>query len=944
MRKPFPHITTILFAAVIVCGLCSPILAADYDAALADTAPFYPDGEYDATVPDINDYLAHPIGWLPLRYHELAAYLKILDGATDRVRVEKHARTHEGRDLFNVIISSSENMAKLDDIRRQISDLADPRSGLTAAERANLAETLPAVAWMGYNIHGGELSGADAAARLIYQLAAGTDAATRHLLDNVIVIIDPIQNPDGRERYMTMLQTYRSDVPNYDHSSMQHQGVWPYGRTNHYLFDLNRDWILATQPETIGKLSTLTAWHPQLIVDGHEMGPNATFLFDPPREPINYNTSDNVRKWWQRFSTDQAAAFDRHGWPYYIEEWHDQWYPGYGSAWGTFSGSIGILYEQARVDGEGIVQRDDYFLTYHEAVNHHFTSSMANLRTLADNRVEILKDYVAARKAIVDEGRRSAMTFLLVPDEDAMRTERLVTSLLRQGIEVSRATEGFNATKVTDVFGEEHNSRRFPTGTFIVSTAQPMGALAKAVLEFDPHLGLDFLKEERRELEKEGDTRMYEVSTWSLPLAYNADAFVTGSSVTVGKEPVTLPLPASAGELINPDAGFGFLVRMSGERVHRLLVKLFGEHLIVYCSEDPFKMDGIDYPSGTLLLRRRGNPDDMPETLHRLAAEIGLTIRGVNTAQTSEGSYLGASSFRLLAAPKIGILAGEGIDYTSFGALWYVLDQELAVDHALINASSLARSDLSKFNTIVMPGVWGGPDRVLGQGGKSKLGKWVRDGGTLITTGSSTPWAADTATGWSKVRQRRQVLDELDEYDASLRREIAAEAPEIDTMALWHPDKVPPQEGADAIEKAAPAGKADPKQDEWARRFHPRGVFLKAEVDRESWLTFAMDETVPVMLYTDYALLSQPPVSTVARLTSDKNSLRLSGLLWPEARKRWAGSAIATRERMGSGQLIMFAAEPYLRAYMWGTRRMFVNAVMFGAGMGTNSSPYEEEQ
>jgi hypothetical protein len=916
--------------------------------AVVDTVPFYKDGKYDPSVPHPNDFLEHPLGQWPQRYYEMAAYVKVLAESSPRVMLQTRGTTHEGRELFSIFISSPENIANLEKYRTVMDKVAAPDKVTSTAQLDSLIRDLPAFAWLGYSIHGDELSGTDAAVQLAYHLAAANDSATLHLLDNVITIIDPCENPDGRERYLSMLQTYKSAVPNYDNSAMQHRGVWPWGRGNHYLFDLNRDCILVNQPETPGKLATIQKWHPVLTVDAHEMGANATYLFSPPREPINYNTPPHVRKWYDVYQKDQAAAFDRRGWPYYSGEWNDQWYPGYTSAWPTFFGAIGILYEQAGVDGAMVKQRDDYLLTYHEAVNHQFTSSLTNLFTTADNRRELLKDYYQARKKIVEDGRKSRLQFLFVPDGDELKMKRFIESLTAQGIVVQRAVESFSVGSATDIYHTEHKSKTFPAGTYIVNTAQPNGALAKAVLEFDPHFKKEFLEEERRELEKHNRTRMYEVSAWSLPLAYDLDAYATTSSFKVTTETVD-SVTLSDGHLVNPEARFGFVVDMEGEKTYRLLARLFGEELIVYAAEKPFTVEGKSFKSGALLLRKRGNREDLAAVLEKLAQEVGITIYGVNTGLSTEGSHLGAPTFRLLAQPKIALVLGDGMDFTSVGSLWFTIDKELHIPHSLIQVRSLRSGDLSKYNVIVIPSSWGGVlNSQLGKEGAKKLERWVRNGGTLVLTGRAAIWAADTTTALSQVRLRRQVLDKLDKYRRQLERELRAEKPPVDTMVVWHPDKVP-EEGKAKKAKETKEGKPQKpglektkELEQWWRRFYPRGAILCADIDTEHWLAFGMKARVPVMVYSTYVLMSAPPVKTVARFSSEASRLRLSGLLWPEARRQWAGSAYVTRETKGKGQIIMFATDPNMRAYFWGTRKMFVNAILYGPGMTHGFEPYAE--
>lgn len=907
--------------------------------AAADTVPFYTGADYDPAVPHPDEFLEYPLGQWPLRYNELIAFLQALAEASDRVILEEHGRSHEGRALYNLFISDSDNLNRRDDLRAGLALLAEPENIRSSAQRDSLVAALPAVAWLGYSIHGDELSGTDAAVALAYHLAAARDEATRHLLANLLIIIDPIENPDGRERYMAMLEANRSHVPNYDNQALQRGGVWPWGRTNHYLFDLNRDWILLTQPETYGRIRTILDWQPQLVVDAHEMGSYATFLFSPPREPVNYNIPDRVMQWYEVYNRDQAAACDQRGWPYYSGEWNDQWYPGYGSAWPTFFGAVGILYEQAGVSGLGIKQPGEYFLTFHESVNHQFTSSLANLTTTADNRQALLRDYSDMRREIIETGRRSGLQFLFIPDDDHFKMKRFIESIISQGIRVQRATGDFTVPVCMDPLRIEHKSKTFPAGTYIVSTAQPMGALAKAVLEFDLHLNLEFLKEERRELEKKNNTRMYEISSWSLPLAYDVDAYYTTSKFGVDTEPVTSVADAG-GRLVNPEAPYGFIIDMQGEKTYRILGKLFAEELVIYCAVKPFTLEGHSFKAGSLFLRRLGNPADLAGTLDSLATEVGIDIIGVNSGRSTEGSFLGAPTFRLLVQPRIALITGSPMDYNSAGTLWFTVDQELQVPHSLILAAELARTDLSRYNVLVIPSVWGeAMSSVITAAVAKKLEQWIEGGGTLICTGQSAAWAADSTTQLSQVRLKRQSLALLDQYRLALERENRAEAPPVDTMALWYPEKA--AEPEKEPEKTAPPDLRQLEdQDAWQKKFYPRGAILRANLDREDWLAFGMQAHVPVMVYGTQALLAMPPVNTTARFAAE-DDLRISGLLWPEARARWASTAYATHEAKGQGQIVLFAFDPNLRAYFYGTRKMFVNALLYGPGMAGGHEEYK---
>lgn len=644
------------------------------------------------------------------------------------------------------------------------------------------------------------------------------------------------------------------------------------------------------------------------------------------------------------FSKEQAGSFDSHRWPYYVGEWHEQWYPGYGSAWSTFFGSVGILYEQAGVDGSFVKQRDDYLLTYHEAVNHQFTSSLTNLYTVANNRRELLSDYRDTRLAILKQGQDSGLKFLVAPGRDKLKMNRFIQSLLDQNIQVSRATVSFTVSKATNIYGQDYRSKNFAAGTYIISTAQAHGALAKTIFEFDPHFSAEFLKEERRELEKHGDTRIYEVTAWSTPVAYNLDAYSTNSAVSVAAESVT-ELSKGTGELYQPEAKYAFVIDMEGEKTYRALNLLFQKEVIVFGSKKPFTLENRDYQAGALVIRGRGNRDNLVEILSEIATEIGINIYGVNSGGSSKGSYLGAPTFEVLRQPRVALLAGSPISWTTFATLWFSLDKQIEIPHSLLYLESLQRTDLAKYNVLIVPSGWGNAlGERIGKSGTSKIKTWVKNGGTLICMGQSAAWAADSSTALSKVRLKRQALDKLDKFATAVSRERQAEQPEIDTMAIWHPEKVATTEsdGDDKEESKAPDKEKVEETDKWQRKFFPRGVIMNAALDREYWLSIGLGKNVPAMMYTSYAFLASPPVKTVARFES-ANDLRIAGLLWPEARARWAETAYATRESSGKGQIILFAHEPNMRAYFYGTRAMFMNAVLYGPGFGTSfNTPYGE--
>ncbi len=893
--------------------------------------PFFPDGTYRADIPTPESVLGFSVGERPARYEEAMRYFQALAEASPRVKWVVSGKTHEGRLLHYALISSEENLAKLDDIQTNLGKLADPRH-TTAAGAKNLIKNTPAVVWLMYSIHGDELSGADAALQVAYQLAAGEDSLTRKIRRELVVGIDPMENPDGRERFLTMMQQWRGQVPNPDVQSLHHTGVWPWGRTNHYLFDLNRDWFILSQPESRARMTALREFHPQVVVDAHEMGPYDTYLFPPAREPINPNFKNIVRKWGKVFSREQAAAFDRYGWSYYTREWLEDWYPGYGSSIPFLLGAVGILYEQAGVDGSLVKRPDGTVLTYRETVQHQFVSSLANLTSAVTHRREIIRDfYKMKREAVNGNSRNGVKAYLIPPGDHPSRVKRLISKLLALGVEVKAAQSSFRASGVRSYYEKKPGRKQLPAGTYIIPLNQPLRPLIEAIMEFDPRMTTDFLKSERESLERGKGTRLYEVSAWSLPMAYGVEAYQAVQIPSVSANEIST-LPVTQGELRNASPQYGFLLNGTDDIVMPALVEMLEKGLTVRVARKPFTIEGRDYPRGSLLLRLKENKPDVAAVLKSIAGRYGIRVYGVNSALSEDGPDLGGNDFRLLQTPRIAMLGGPHTSSYNVGHIWYLLDYELHARCSIINSNRINRTDLRKYNVLILPSGSGYKD-MFGKTGLKRLKQWVADGGTLIGVGSGAVFLADSATGISRVKLRRQALKELDLYEMAVKQEMGMDNIEVDSLSVWEGNVSTP-----SAQKKNSSSKKNVKmlrlEDKRMRLFMPRGAILKVELDERHWLNFGVGSRVPAILYSSYAFLSKPPVQTAGRF-SDANHLRLSGLLWKEAKLRWERTAYATRESHGRGQIILFAGEPNFRSYFYGTGRMLFNAIFLGPGFGT---------
>lgn len=898
---------------------------------------FFNNGVYKTRIPEPEDIIGFPIGEKPVRYAETLKYLNILAFYSGRVILVEFGETFEGRKLHYLIVSSQRNLESLSRIRSDIQKLADPRRLKDKREADKIIENTPAIAWMMYGIHGDELSSPDAALQLAYQLAAGEDSLTQRIREELIICIHPMENPDGRERYLAQMEQWNGLVRSEDIQSMQHTGVWPWGRGNHYLFDLNRDWILLVNPESRARVKAISDWNPQLVVDSHEMGSLDTYLFSPPREPIHPQIKRMVGKWSPKFAADQAKAFDKFGWSYYTKEWNEQWYPGYGTSWPFLLGAIGILYEQAGTDGSAVKNREGITLTFRESVHHQFISSVANLTTAAANRKNLLKDYYSLKqKALTTKGKLQPRTFYIVPDNNERLTIRMLESLTIPGIEVEKAKQSFSVKDLHAWWDKKIFNATLPAGTYIIRLMQPLRPLILSLLEFDPRIGSDFLARERHSLLEGEGTEIYEVTAWSLPMAYDLTTYWSASEPKVKTEFLQSKITAS-GELLTEKPAYGYLFKYSDDSAIRTLAKLLDAGYKVRVAKKQFQIENKTFEKGTLLLRVNENPASLTKFLKRMVGENGLIIYGVNTALSESGPDLGGGEFQLLKQPRITLITGPGISTTSFSSLWYLLDREFQIRHTLLNRNQFQGFDLSKYNILILPSTWGGHkiyQAIFGDAGIKKLKAWIQQGGTLIGIGNAAAFLADSTSQLSKVELRRQSLDKLSYYEHLQALDIKLKTQDIDSIDIWEGD-IAIKDSLNLKSFSKLSLKYLGEQDRKMRPFQPRGTILRATLDPQHWMSYGLKDMVPVIFYSSYAYLSAPPVRTPARLSTGEK-LRLSGLLWPEARTRWAGTAYATVENLGEGQIILFADDPFFRAYFHGSGRLLINSLLLGPGLGTS--------
>ncbi len=831
----------------------------------------------DPALPSPAAFLGYPLGSRFTRYPEVRAYLDALDAASPRVTMWKHGETYEHRPLLLVAISSEANIAKLDALRSDRARLDYPHR-LTDEGRAQLLREMPAVVWLAYGVHGNESSSTEAAMAAAY-LLAGARGEGAPDLTRTIVIIDPLCNPDGRERYVNGYLQRRGSVANPDPFSREHEEPWPGGRGNHYYIDMNRDWAWATQIETRARIAEVTAWEPQVYVDLHEMGAESTYFFPPTAEPVHPAFGAATRRWLDAFGRANAAAFDRMGWTYFVGEDYDFFYPGYGDTYPTLRGGIGMTYEVAGGGRAGslIERRGAGPWGLADRVARHLTTSLATVATASAQAPQLLADFVEAR---IEQARGRGRTFLWRDGQEAAEMARL---LQLHGVSVGRLARG-EEVKAAPLAGGEPRDVQLPAGTWAVSTAQPLGELVQVLLEREAPLPAGYVERQRERVSAHLEPEFYDVTAWSLPLAYNLDAWTsedTPASLTAAAE---MPPAGIAGE-----GRVGWLLPPSGLASYRFAAALLARDVPFRLALEPLTLAGRQLPAGTLFVPRAGKAG-LEGVLQPLAAELGVQLLAAETSLTG-GIPLGSNQMVAIRKPRIGLVGGRGVGSTSFGALWHLLDQQVGAPHSVLDLERLDGVDLSRFDVLVLPD-GGGYRGTLGEDGAKRLGTWVRGGGVLVAEAGPIDWLHEQKL--TSVKRHKEESTDEDDGEGSA-------PPPSDAEKVWDTELMVP------------------------------GAIVATDLRRHA-LTVGVTTPPPVLFWGDafYDATGDPQQDLLRAKSHDP---LIAGMAWPEAKQVLPGTLLMGADSLGDGKVVVFTQDPAFRLFWRGTMPLLLDAVLYGPSL-----------
>jgi hypothetical protein len=864
-------------------------------------APIGPGARFDAHVPTLRAVVGHDHGQAITSPEGIRAYLAALAAAApDRAKLVEYARSEEGRPLEVLVLASPERMARLPQVQEDLRRLADPRS-LAPGEADRLVRELPAVVWLLHAVHGNEVSSPDAALALAHHLLAAQDDPTAEAARrDAIVLLDPLQNPDGRARFLASNAAGQGPDPDPEPLAAERDEPWPGGRANHSLFDMNRDWFAQTQPETRGRLRLYLEWFPHVAVDLHEMGGDSTYFFAPPARPLNPHFSAGQEEWLEAFGRAIAERFDEAGEPYFVRDVFDAFYPGYGESWPMTHGAIGMTFEQASARGLVYRREDGTQLTFLRGVRNHFRAALATVEAAARGREKLLRDFLEFRRSAVREGEAGAVrAYALPPGEDPARTRRLAELLVGQGIEVRVATGELRAT-----------GRSFPGGTYLVPLGQPAGRLVRNLL--DPQVAMDepFVREQDRRRRKRLPDQIYDVTAWSLPLVFDVEC-VALPAAPAGETRAVDPVPENREAVAAPPlpaARVGWLLPW-GSGTAAASVEALRAGLKLRVAEHGFRIAGRTWPPGTALVRPSENPKDARETLAGIAARHGVVPHSVDSGFVDDGVSPGSD--RVRAVPRTRVLLAWDRPTSSLSAGWarWVLERRFGQPVSVVRTASLRHVDLRRYDVVVLPS---GDYQEALAGAVATLRDWVQAGGTLVALGEASRWLTRDKVGLLATKtELRGGRPEAEEDEGKVDKVAAGDATE----------KAPP--GPFDLEKAI-----QPERD---RPDAVPGALLRVELDGEHWLSAGTDGAVQAVVegrrvFTPLRLDKGRNVGVYAK----KDAVVASGLVWDDTRDQLAQKAYLMHQPLGEGHVIAFAEDPNHRGYAEATELLFLNAVLLG--------------
>lgn len=810
-------------------------------------------------------FLGYELGEQFTPHHRVVDYVRHVATRSPRITVRRYGTSVEGRPLLLATATTPDNHDRVEAIRRD------------NLRRAGLLEGDPrgeptAIVWLSYNVHGDESVSTEAALRTLYALGNPQNDRTRDWLEHTVVLLDPCLNPDGRARYVQWYRRTTGAQPNARPAAREHHQPWPGGRTNHYYFDLNRDWAWGTQPETRHRLEAYHRWMPHVHVDFHEMGVDDPYYFAPAAEPFHENLTEWQREFQFTIGRNHAEYFDDDGGLYFTEEVFDLFYPGYGDTWPLFNGAIGMTYEQGGSGraGRAVITAEGDTLSLAERLEHHVTTGLSTVEITAEHHERVVRRFSGYYATGQQNPPGNARTYVIKRGEQGQRLSALADVLDRQHIRYGYATEARTVRGHSYRSGETKKAR-IQRGDLIVNAAQPKARLTKVL--FEPETTIV-------------DSLTYDITAWGLPYAYGLEALALPERIT----PDTDTMPFSAPPVVgDTDTPYAYVTPWTSRADARFAAAVLDEGLHLRFATKPFTINGRSYEPGALVITRAMNTnrtDRFDATVRRLAEAHNQTLQAVSTGFTEQGPDFGSDNFGFVKAPHVAVLSGPPTTSYRLGEVWHFFDRQIDYPATLLPADDFDPNMLDDVDVLVLPSGWYGD--WLTDARMETITTWVRNGGRLVALGNANDPLADREA-YALTRKSEPTPDTTGEptlhrYDTRTRRSLT-EATPGSIHRTWFDDS------------------------------HPLGFGIEPPY-------FTLKRNDDAFAY----LSEQQSGWTVGALeTSDP----VSGFMGHEAQQTVEETLLFGTQSLGEGQVTYLVDNPLFRGFWYNGQVLFANAVFF---------------
>lgn len=705
-------------------------------------------------------FLGYELGDRFTRHHRVVEYFKHVDDALPNVKVQQYGETYEHRPLIFAVVASPENFANLEQIRTDNLKRAGVLEGQPSSDKV-------AIVWLSYNVHGNEANSTEASMKTLYELVNPSNAKTKELLKNTVVILDPCINPDGRDRYANFYNQYGQFPPNPNTDSKEHREPWPGGRANHYLFDLNRDWAWETQQESKARIKVYNEWMPHVHVDFHEQGPNNPYYFAPAAEPYHEVISSWQREFQTMIGKNNAKYFDAQGWLYFTKEVFDLYYPSYGDTYPTYSGAIGMTYEQGGSGFAGltITTREGDPLTLKDRLTHHYTAGISTVEITSQNANRVVDEFEKYFKDNANAPAAPYKTYVIKGDNNADKLNSLTKWFDTHGIRyghpaAAKPTRGF------DYQTQSQSNFNLATDDIVVNVYQPKSRFITTL--FEPQSKL-------------ADSATYDITAWNLMYNYDLKAYAIQERVN----PAKAYQPKAVDNSGLADKPYAYIFRYQSVQDAAFLATLLAKNIKVRAANLAFTVGGQSFEPGTLIVTRRNNESvsDFDNLVRTLAKAADRKIYTSTTGFVDKGKDFGSGYVGFLKAPKVAALFGEQTSSLSSGEIWHFFEQTLHYPITQIGTDYFRNVDLKKYDVLIVPE---GFYRMFDEGTLETISGWVSGGGRLIVIANGVtafaekkgfglkPYATeDEKTQAEKKEKEEREKNQLRKYGEAERKQLS---------------------------------------------------------------------------------------------------------------------------------------------------------------------------